>query len=122
MYGSSLFADLVDVTFDITRRFYEMLEAAPDFEPLHEPECNILCFRYVPELAREMSAEALAISAGALAPHRGRRPLLYHEHPLEREHGSRVTLMNPFTDDNHLEALLERLRFHGGALLRDRVW
>ena len=37
----------------------EKLLAAPDFEPLHEPECNIVAFRHVPEALRGAPAEEL---------------------------------------------------------------
>ena len=30
-----------------------LLHESDDFEPLHEPECNIVVFRYVPEFLRE---------------------------------------------------------------------
>ncbi|MCA9248437.1 MAG: hypothetical protein KDA42_15025, partial [Planctomycetales bacterium] len=39
-FGRQLFADLIDVTFDLAQRFHAKLTAAPDFEPLHEPQCN----------------------------------------------------------------------------------
>ena len=51
LFGPQLFADLVDITFALGRTFYEKLQAAPDFVPLHEPQCNIVVFRHVPERA-----------------------------------------------------------------------
>jgi L-2,4-diaminobutyrate decarboxylase len=36
---------------------YDELQSRPDFQPLHEPESNILCFRYVGDGTR--SDEAL---------------------------------------------------------------
>ena len=59
MFGPQLFADLIDVTFALGKTFYEKLLAAPDFVPLHEPECNIVVFRYVPEHLRGAPAEVL---------------------------------------------------------------
>jgi L-2,4-diaminobutyrate decarboxylase len=38
---------------------YEEVEERGDFESLHEPECNILCFRYVGDGSRD--AEALDV-------------------------------------------------------------
>ena len=49
LFGQKLVEDMVNVTFDLGRRFYEMLNETDDFEPLHEPQCNIVVFRYVPE-------------------------------------------------------------------------
>lgn len=56
LFGQQLFEDLVDVTFDLGRVFYEKLLAAEDFVPLHEPECNIVAFRHVPAAAEICSA------------------------------------------------------------------
>jgi L-2,4-diaminobutyrate decarboxylase len=46
LLGTQLFADLVDVTMDLARRFHVLLREADDFQPLHEPQCNIVAFRY----------------------------------------------------------------------------
>ena len=35
----------------------EMQLTQADFEPLHEPECNIVAFRHVPEAMRQASPE-----------------------------------------------------------------
>ena len=49
MFGPQLFGDLVDITFATARRWFEMLNEAPDFEPLHEPQCNIVTYRHLPQ-------------------------------------------------------------------------
>jgi hypothetical protein len=80
------------------------------FEPAHEPESNILCFRYLParaaddpaaldELQREVRERYNASGRGWITATMldGRRVL-------------RVTLMNPLTAPQHLERLLEGLR------------
>jgi L-2,4-diaminobutyrate decarboxylase len=105
MYGEGHFADLVDVTFANTRRFHELLSEAPDFEPCHEPQGNILCFRY---LKSKNQAEL-------------RRRLLTSGHyyittaRLDGEMVLRVTVMNPFTDDTHFRGLLDEIRMFGCA-------
>ncbi len=50
MHGPSLFEDLVDVTFDMGQQFHQKLTAAPDFQPVNHPQCNIVVFRHVPPL------------------------------------------------------------------------
>ena len=59
MFGRQLFADMVDVTFAMGRTFYEKLAASDDFEPLHEPQCNIVVFRHVPVELRDAPPERL---------------------------------------------------------------
>lgn len=49
----------IDVTIDLARRLYEMLQSADDFVPLHEPECNIVAFRFVPRELKDAPAEQI---------------------------------------------------------------
>ena len=44
LYGSQIFADLIDVTFANAQHLYQKVKAAPDFEPIHNPESNIVAF------------------------------------------------------------------------------
>jgi L-2,4-diaminobutyrate decarboxylase len=118
LFGPGLFADLVDVTFDLGRKFYEKLEAAPDFQPLHEPECNIVMFRHIPEALRTAPLERIGwfqlqlrravIESGQFylvpAAHDGVATL-------------RCTLINPLTTPAHLDALMEALREYGRRIL-----
>ena len=57
MFGPQLFADLVDMTFDLGQVFYTKLQTDRDFQPLLEPQCNILTFRYCPAELRGQSPQ-----------------------------------------------------------------
>ena len=46
-YGTSGIGALYDRLCDVAAAMHDQLEAHPSFEPLHRPECNILCFRWV---------------------------------------------------------------------------
>ena len=47
-YGVDALGELHDYFCDLTQRVLrEDRRSAPDFEAMHEPESNILCFRYV---------------------------------------------------------------------------
>lgn len=46
-YGADGFAQLYDYFCALARLVYEEVQERPDFEALHEPESNILCFRWV---------------------------------------------------------------------------
>lgn len=48
MYGRQLFAEKIEYLCALTRAAYELLRDEPDFATVHEPESNILCFRYEP--------------------------------------------------------------------------
>lgn len=120
LFGPELFTDLVERTFDLGRRFFEMLRAAPDFEPLHEPECNIVAFRYRPESLR--SAEAAVVGE---FNRRIRRRLIESgkfyivQTNLNGAGALRVTIMNPLTTEDDLRALLAAIRAVGRELPED---
>lgn len=118
LFGPQLFADMVDVTFDLGRIFHEKLQAAADFEPLHEPQCNIVAFRHVPE---ELRAMPLAMQ-GEFQRKLRRRIIESGEFYLVATNlngtdALRVTLINPLTTPDHLDQLLTALRRIGRELL-----
>jgi L-2,4-diaminobutyrate decarboxylase len=56
-HGRDGFAQLYDYFCALARLMYEEIQERGDFEALHEPESNILCFRWVGD--RSMDDEAL---------------------------------------------------------------
>jgi L-2,4-diaminobutyrate decarboxylase len=118
LFGPQLFADMVDVTFDLGRIFHEKLCAAPDFEALHEPECNIVAFRHIPESLRKAPLEKIGEFQWRL-----RRAVIesgeFYLVPTVYDGvaGLRCTLINPLTTAGHLDRLLETLREHGRKIL-----
>jgi len=121
LFGPQLFADLVDVTFDLTRTLFEMLSEAPDFQPLHEPQCNILVFQHLPAELRSAPPEVVSGFQQQL-----RRAVIESgefylvQTTLDGQSALRVTLINPLTSRAHLEQLLETLRSTGRTLLAER--
>jgi L-2,4-diaminobutyrate decarboxylase len=118
LFGRQLFADLVDVTFALGRTFYEKLRAAPDFVPLHEPQCNIAVFRHVPAALRGAGAEEI----GDFQLELRRRVIESGEYYLvpakyEGIGALRTTLINPLTTPAHLDGLLDTLRRQGRLIL-----
>jgi L-2,4-diaminobutyrate decarboxylase len=117
LVGTQLFADLVDVTIDLAKRFHALLEAADDFEPLHEPQCNIVAFRYLPVALR--TAPATQIDAFQL---RLRRAVIESgefylvQSRIDGRPVLRTTMMNPLTTEEDLRELLECLRRFGGKI------
>ncbi len=120
VFGRQIFADMVDITFALGRAFYEKLLAAPDFEPLHEPECNIVVFRHLPAGISEAPAERIGDFQLEL-----RRRIIesgdFYIVPFKRDGigALRVTIINPLTTPNHLDELMDALRRHGRDLLHD---
>lgn len=118
IFGPQLFADLIDVTFDLTRRLYKKLRTATDFETIHEPQCNILAFRCLPNELRGSTSQ----QQGEFQRRLRRRVIESGAFYLVAANIDgmdvlRVTLMNPLTTAEHLDQLLETLRATGRELL-----
>jgi L-2,4-diaminobutyrate decarboxylase len=122
LFGPQLFTDMVDVTFGVARQFHQRLSEAPDFQPLHCPQCNIVAFRYIPRQLRSASAERIGRFQFEL-----RRDLIKSgqfyivQTSLDGVGALRVTVCNPLTTVDHMEGLLRALRDHGKRRLAGRV-
>jgi L-2,4-diaminobutyrate decarboxylase len=118
LFGPQLFADMVDLTFDVARQFHHRLAEAPDFEPLHVPECNIVAFRYVPPELQAASPERIGQFQFNV-----RRALIQSgefyivQTSLDGSGALRVTVCNPLTTVDHMEGLMRALRDHGKQVL-----
>jgi L-2,4-diaminobutyrate decarboxylase len=116
VFGPQLFADLVDRVFAVTGLLYAKLAAASDFEPLHQPECNIQVFRHIPDSLRDAPPELLGAFQLKL-----RRALVESGEfyivstKIDGIGALRATVINPLTEGAHCDALLEALRRHGRA-------
>ena len=101
---------------ELGQTLFDKLQAAPDFEPVHEPQCNIVAFRYVPEAMREAPPEELGRFQLEL-----RRALIesgsFYLVPTKADGvgALRVTLINPFTTESDLADLLAAVRSAGEA-------
>lgn len=114
IFGPQLFADLIDVTIDLAQRFHQMLDAAQDFEPLHEPECNIVAFRYLPSRLRDAAPEAIDALQAKLrraVVESGR--FFLTQTRIDGRCVLRTTIINPLTTADDLAALLDCLRDFG---------
>lgn len=116
-YGLDFFAELQERTVDNARFLHGLLTEADDFEPLHEPQSNILCFRHIPASLRGADEDRVNEFQRLV---RGRwnssgRGWITAT-ALDRRRVLRVTLMNPATRHEHLEALVSGLREVGEGL------
>jgi len=122
LFGRELFEDMLDRTFDLGRTLYERLVEASDFEPLHEPECNIVTFRHIPEALRQAPPQILDQFQLDL-----RRTLIRSgefyivQTNLDGRQALRVTIINPLTTAAHLDDLLNAIRSVGRKILNESV-
>jgi L-2,4-diaminobutyrate decarboxylase len=117
-FGSSGLGQLHDHLCKTARLLYDEIEERNDFEALHEPESNILCFRY---LGRGGELRSKPERVDAL--NRELRPR-YNKNGtgwitatvLEGRPVLRVTMMNPRTGLEHVRALLDGLVAQAAAI------
>lgn len=110
-YGSEGLGMIYDHLCHTARLLFEAIEERDDFENLHEPESNILCFRYLGPRSNR-SAEPARIDA----LNKALRPLYNREGSgwitattLDNRPVLRVTMMNARTGAEHVRALLDGL-------------
>jgi len=99
-FGSSGLGRLYDHLCNTARLLHNAIEEREEFENIHEPESNILCFRYrgSDALNRELRPRYNKEGSGWItATVLDGRPVL------------RVTMMNPRTGEAHVRALLDGL-------------
>ena len=111
VFGADCFARLYEGCCATARLLYEKLRAAPDFETIHEPESNILCFRHVPAALQGSGAAAIDRHNAALrsAVVRDGRAYLTPGR-LDGRDVLRVVIMNPVTGGVHVDRLIGILR------------
>jgi len=108
LLGTRLFADYVEGCFALAARFAERLRGAPDFELAVPPECNIVCFRHRPPGLAGAALDAHQTSVRERLVRSGGFYLVQTRLPAGVF--LRTTLVNPFTSDEDLAALLEAVR------------
>lgn len=110
-YGLDFFAALQERTVDNAHALHRLLHDAPDFEPMHEPESNILCFRHLPASVRHLQdAEVDEFQRAVRERYNGSGRGWITATLLDGRRVLRVTLMNPQTGVEHLERLIGGLR------------
>ncbi|MGC5010750.1 pyridoxal phosphate-dependent decarboxylase family protein [Streptosporangium sp. DT93] len=116
VYGPALFAQKIDRLCATARQAYRMLAAEPDFAVAHEPESNIVCFRYVPEGLEPGSAHRLQLEIRNRI--RGGGRFFISKVDLDGTAALRVVVMNHLIDADHLAMLIDEIRDIGQRVLR----
>jgi L-2,4-diaminobutyrate decarboxylase len=120
VFGEELFEQLVDRVLLRARQLYELLLEQPDFEVLHEPECNILAFRYLPEWLQGAEPRRQSDWQRAVRTRLIRCGEFYIvQTTLNGLAALRTTVMNPLTTTDDLTELLEAIRRTGEGLRAD---
>lgn len=100
--GVAPIAEAMERVTALTRYLYDRLVDSEEFEPVHEPDLNILCFRrkgFDDEQTADLRERLIRSGRAWITTTvlRGERVL-------------RVTMMNPRTTEAHVDVMLEALR------------
>jgi len=107
-YGTTGLGGLYDHFCALARTMYEEIAERPDFEALHEPECNILCFRYVGD-RRQTDRELDLINRDVRERYNRSGEGWITGTDLDGRRVLRVTMMNPRTTVSDVRAILDGL-------------
>ncbi len=110
LYGKEFLASLIEKAMENTKTLYRLITNSKDFEVAHEPQCNILCFRFIPtgiehseeslsQLQQNIRNQLLKDGEGYITGTR-----------IEGRYWLRVTIINPLTNETHLSRLLDKIR------------
>jgi L-2,4-diaminobutyrate decarboxylase len=118
LFGSQIFADMVDVTFTMGKHFHDLLTEADDYVPLHEPQCNIVAFKHIPEALKNEDPKTVGDFQLELRKQIVQSGDCYIV-PIRREGigALRVTIINPLTKKDDLKTILQIIRDHAQKLL-----
>lgn len=115
LYGRTVFEDKINYLYELTQNAYRILSAESDFETLHKPEANILCFRYIPPNLPTEEASDFQIKVRNLIKKRGK--FFISKVDIDGKGALRVVFMNHKITMEHFRKLLFEIRRTGQELL-----
>jgi L-2,4-diaminobutyrate decarboxylase len=101
MSGTRVFAEAMEHVAEVTRYLYEEVAASADFEPMHEPQFNIFCFRHRSDDETNAALRERLIRSGQA---------WITSTVLKGQRVLRVTIINPRTERSDVDRLLDALR------------
>jgi L-2,4-diaminobutyrate decarboxylase len=117
LYGKALFANKIEYLCQLTKQAYEILKDEPDFEIIHQPEANILCFRYLPSNLGHKAFPDFQVAIRNRIREGGR--FFISKVDIDGVAALRVVLMNHQIDTDHFRLLLREIRKTGQELLNE---
>jgi L-2,4-diaminobutyrate decarboxylase len=110
LYGVEGLAALVDEAFSKAQLFAEMLEANTEFDLMMRPQTNIVCFRHLGKDLPETELNQHQAGMRKRIVESGQFHLTQVQ--LHGKIWLRTTLMNPYTQTQHLQALIDCISGH----------
>lgn len=118
MYGKALFSDKIEYLCRLTEEAHDIVRSEPDFEALHQPEANILCFRYRPPELDDTAIHDFQVAIRNQIKLQG--SFFISKVNVGGVAALRVVMMNHQITVDHFRLLLYEIRTAGQALLGDQ--
>ncbi|MGW7414074.1 pyridoxal phosphate-dependent decarboxylase family protein [Streptomyces sp. NPDC054863] len=116
IFGRALFAEKIDYLCELTSDAHQVVQQEPDFDALHQPESNILCFRYRPaDLIRADDTHRLQVAIRNRIKRQGN--FFISKVNVDGVAALRVVMMNHQITVEHFRMLLGEIRKIGEELL-----
>lgn len=117
LYGKSLFAGKIDYLIDLAQEFHGFLSKQDDFEAIHVPELNIVCFRYAPS---GLPAPVCSKLQDAIRNRINQDNIFFvSKVDIDGVAAIRVVLMNHRITSEHYTSLLAEIRAVGQKLIKE---
>jgi L-2,4-diaminobutyrate decarboxylase len=101
LLGTAPIAAAMEHVAGLTRYLHDRLAESDDFEPMHEPQFNILCFRHRSDDATNGELRERLLRSGEA---------WITSTVLKGQRVLRVTMINPRSEERHVDAMLAALR------------
>ncbi len=108
IYGKDVFDEFVTTLYDLGQRFGEILENDPLFEIAVKPMSNIICFRFINKDRDLPSLNKINATVRQKLLEEGEFYIVQTK--IKGIIYLRATIMNPFTNEEHFEELLENIK------------
>jgi L-2,4-diaminobutyrate decarboxylase len=118
MYGRAAFSGKIELLCRFCLRAYNTLADADDFEALHSPESNILCFRYAPRNLQPGLIPGYQLEIRNRVRQNGL--FFISKVDIRNETALRVVFMNHQIKMEHFQLLLNEIRQVGQEIIRRR--
>ncbi len=106
--GLSKIGQYVEKCFDNGKLFAQIISQNPDFQLAAQPECNIVCFRYVGKNLEDNALNAINKKIREKLLQQGEFYILKTE--IEGKTFFRVSLMNVFSSEKEFKTLLVKIK------------
>jgi L-2,4-diaminobutyrate decarboxylase len=118
LYGKAPFAEKIEYLCRLTTEAYEILTHEPEFETLHQPESNILCFRHRPAALAPAEIGDFQIEIRNRIREQG--VFFISKVDIDGVAALRVVFMNHEIEPEHFRLLLREIRKTGRDILDER--